>query len=77
MLSVKDRKIIAEVGDTDEPIFILRAKDILSLFPLKEYERMVEMFGPDEHEMQMRVATRIAEFREWQRNNVSRVKYPD
>jgi hypothetical protein len=73
----RDQKIIAECEETGEPYFVFRAKDILALFPLKEYERVVELYGPDDHEFAESVATRIAEFKTWQHGNVSKVKYPD
>lgn len=76
-LTPRDRKILQETEDTDEPIFIFRAKDILSLFPLNKYERVVEQFGPSDHEMQMGIRARISEFKDWQHANVGRVKYPD
>lgn len=77
MLSERDQKILNETSQTDEPIFIFRAKDILSMFPLKEYERRVEDYAGDDHEFQLHVATRIAEFRDWQRNNADKIKLPD
>lgn len=77
MLSDRDKKILYETRDTDEPIFIFRAKDILSMFALKEYDRVVEMYQGDDHEFQGHIVDRIAEFRDWQRNNADKIKLPD
>ena len=77
MLSERDKKILFETRNTDEPIFIFRAKDILSIFPLKEYERRVEDYAGDDHEFQQHIATRIAEFKDWQRANPEQIKLPD
>lgn len=76
-MSDRDKKILAETKETDEPIFIFRAKDILSMFPLKEYERRVEDYAGDDHEHLMAISVRITEFRDWQRNNADKIKLPD
>lgn len=73
----KSQKIVKECEETGEPYFVFRAKDILSIFPLKEYERIVEMYGPTDHEMLMGIANAIEEFRTWQREHVGIVRYPD
>ena len=76
-LSDRDKKILFDATQTDEPIFIFRAKDIISMFALKEYERVVEMYQGDDHEFLQHVSTRIAEFKDWQREHPEEIKLPD
>lgn len=73
----KGQRIVEECLETGEPFFVLRAKDILSLFPIQEYLRVVELYGPSDHQMQEGVAHWLEEFKRWQRENVTQVRYPD
>lgn len=72
----KDNRIINVVRDTGEPVFIIRAQDMLSSFILAEYERLVEQYSPY-GEMAEEIAEIRREFKEWQRANASSVKFPD
>lgn len=69
-------KIIAECAQTGEPVFVFRAKDLLSIFALKEYEKVNEQFGasPD---MGEDIATNIRVFQEWQQDHRDQVRFPD
>lgn len=59
-----------------EPVFIFRAKDILSSFALDKYAEIVEKFAPDSPQLVSIVDT-TNEFRAWQRANPDKVKLPD
>lgn len=59
-----------------EPVFILRAKDILSTFALDEYAKFVEKFSP--HSPQLASIVDVTnDFRSWQVANPDKVKLPD
>lgn len=77
MHTVKDEQIIAETHDTDEPIFVFRAKDLLSLLALKKYQEVTEAYSGDDHEFAEGVAHKIHDFIDWQRANSDKVKLPD
>lgn len=72
----KAAKIIAECAQTGEPVFVFRAKDLLSIFALKEYEKVNELYGAPP-EMGETIATNIQRFVEWQHANRERVRFPD
>ena len=60
----------------DEPVFVFRAKDILSVFALDEYARIVEKY--DAHGPQIQsIVDRANDFRAWQKANPDKVKLPD
>lgn len=77
MLSDRDKKILYDATQSDEPIFIFRAKDILSMFALAKYAEVVELYQGDDHDFQQHVMTRISEFKDWQRANADKIKLPD
>lgn len=72
----KDGRILRAVDRTDEPIFILRAQDLLSVLAISEYLLLVERYLPHT-ELAMEVTHRLEEFREWQRAHPGSVKLPD
>lgn len=73
----RDERIVRQCRETNEPYIIFRAKDILSLFALLEYERQIEHFQGDDHEFAEELAERIQEFKQWQRANPDKIKLPD
>ena len=73
----KAEKIIAEVAESGEPIFILRAKDIFSVMAVARYIGMLEEYGPDAHDMTVGATEQQNVMKAWQRANVERVRYPD
>ena len=67
---------ILESVTADEPIFVFRAKDILSTMVLLHYLTLVESYNP--HSEQCESITRwIDQFRKWQHANPEKVKLPD
>lgn len=76
-ISEKDQAIIDACRDTDEPIFVLRAKDMLSTGTIVGYGEQFKKYGPDNPDFLERVSDRVEEFQQWQNNNTNRVRYPD
>lgn len=59
-----------------EPVFVFRAKDILSTFALDEYAKMVEKFSPGSPQLES-IVDATNDFREWQRTHPQLIKLPD
>jgi hypothetical protein len=76
-----DRKygrVVTEHGDIpdDEPVIVFRARDITTKDLLAYYlMRCVKVGSPKRH-LDIVVNT-LEDFRNWQRNNTSKVKVPD
>lgn len=60
----------------DEPVFIFRAQDILSVWALEEYARVVEKYDPHGPHLES-IVDAADTFRQWQKANPSLVKLPD
>lgn len=61
----------------DEPIFILRAQDILSVMAIRHYASLIENYCyHDTHQLES-VVQAANEFAQWQRENPGKVKLPD
>jgi len=73
----KAAKIIMDVDGTDEPIFVLRAKDIFATMAIVEYLRVVDSYAPDDHEFEESIVNILERFKTWQKENIQRVRYPD
>lgn len=73
----KAAKIIEEVMQTGEPIFILRAKDIFSVMGVAAYLGQVEQFGPQAFELVRSGSEQLEVMRQWQIDHVGQVRYPD
>jgi hypothetical protein len=76
-LSDKDKAIIAACEDTDEPVFILRGKDILAATTIEHYLRLFRKHGPINPQKEDQIVERRREFERWQSANVGKVRYPD
>jgi hypothetical protein len=78
-ISGKAGRIIAAVQDEgeDEPIFILRAKDLFSVMAIVEYLRVIEAYAPSDSEFQESIVNILERFKTWQKENIHRVRYPD
>ena len=60
----------------DEPVFVFRAKDLLSPFALLAYRDLVDSYNPGGvHARDVNAA--IVNFRAWQVANPQKVKFPD
>lgn len=71
----KDADILRHL-EPGEPVFIFRAKDILSIMALDAYAGMVEKFSPHSDHLAA-IVDRMKDFRDWQHANPSKVKLPD
>lgn len=60
----------------DEPVFILRAQDILATMAVKHYLTLVEMYSPGSEQVES-VTHVVNSFLAWQHANPSKVKLPD
>lgn len=76
-ISEKDQQIIDACRDTDEPIFVFRAKDILSATMIAQYHTQFQRRGPSNRAKLDQIAERLREFERWQNENVGKVRYPD
>jgi hypothetical protein len=71
----KAKDILTHLHD-GEPVFVFRAKDILSTFALDEYAKFVEKFSPASPQL-VSIVDATNDFRAWQRANPDKVKLPD
>ena len=74
-VSGKAGQILQHLHD-GEPVFILRAQDILATMSLKHYLTLVEMYNPGSIQVEQ-VTHMINDFLAWQRANPSFIKLPD
>jgi hypothetical protein len=72
----KDKKIIAEAERDNIPIFVLVAKDELSLLSIQSYLGMCIHSGCKQDHINA-IRQRIKEFEDWQIKNPDKVKLPD
>lgn len=73
----KAGKILEAVRGTDEPVFIFRAKDMLSVQVINFYAKLVEEYQGDDAEMGESVQHALMDFRNWQKANTDKVRLPD
>lgn len=73
----KAEKIISEVAETGEPIFILRAKDIFSIQAVTRYINLLEEYGPEAEKIVWGASEQHAIMKAWQRDHIEQVRYPD
>lgn len=60
----------------EEPIFVLRAKDLLSPLALLAYRDLIDQYNPG-GDIARDINAAISAFRLWQTGNPDRVKFPD
>jgi hypothetical protein len=73
----KAAKILREASETGEPVFVFRAKDLLSTLAVTEYLGYLEKFLPNYHEMHESVHNQLEAIRDWQREHPHEVRLPD
>lgn len=76
MLHGKAMKIIEECMETGEPIFVLRAKDLLSVLAVAEYRDLLDKYWADP-QMQEGVGAAFETMRGWQKDHPGEVRLPD
>lgn len=59
-----------------EPVFVLRAQDVLSVLNMNHYLTLIETYSPHSDQAQS-ITDMIGSFLSWQRANPSLVKLPD
>jgi hypothetical protein len=75
-MTLKDKKIIEDGETKGIPIFVLTAKDQISLSILDYYRALCRSEEcPQTHISE--IGERIDEFKKWQKNNPDKVKLPD
>lgn len=74
IITGKAAELVAKLHP-DEPIFIFRAQDILSVMVLSHYAMLLEQYG--DLEMIESVVKWRNQFQQWQRANPGLVKMPD
>lgn len=77
MAENKDEKIVRECQASGEPYIVFRAKDILSVLVIKQYQDLLDIYTGGVTEIDELVVERIHEFIDWQRGNPALVKLPD
>ena len=75
-MNKKDEKIIKDAEKNKTPIFVLTAKDELSIDALEAYFVECVNVGCDDDHLDG-IQDRISEFKYWQQSNESKVKIPD
>lgn len=66
--------LIKDLND-DEPVFVLRGNDVLTIPFLRQYQMFTEdRFGPEKGQSLERLIDRM---REYQQHHADRVKFPD
>lgn len=73
----KTQKILDECRASGEPIFVIRAKDILAPMLVAEYYELIEKYCPRQHHFHGQVAEIQDQMLDWQRANGDKVGYPD
>jgi hypothetical protein len=73
----KGERIVHQCLENGEPFFVFRARDIFTIMVLKHYIKIVEDYGPDDPDFQWTIVHFINELKDWQRDHVSQVRYPD
>jgi hypothetical protein len=75
-MTEKDKKIIEDAEREDIPIFVLTAKDKLSINALSGYEGACKGYNCDPNHI-LGIGSRKMQFEHWQIKNPDKVKLPD
>lgn len=70
-------RMVADAEVTGEPLFCFRARDFFSVQVISFYSDLVAKYGPSDAEFHRNIVDALNEFKEWQKNNVEKVRYPD
>lgn len=73
----KGERIVRQCVASGEPFFVLRAKDLLSVGPLKAYRDAVDEYEGDDPSMVIGVTEQLEAFKRWQRANPDKIRLPD
>ena len=75
-MTPKDKKIIEDSEAKGIPIFVLTAKDFVSVSIIDRYRDLCKAEECDQAHI-TEIGTRIDDFRQWQKANPDKVKLPD
>lgn len=70
-------RMVLEAEETREPLFCFRARDFFSIQVIAFYANIVEQYGPDDADFHRNIVDALAEFKEWQKDHITEVRYPD
>lgn len=70
-------KMVMEAEVTGEPLFCFRARDFFSIQVIAFYANIVEQYGPDDAHFHNNIVDALGEFKEWQKDHINEVRYPD
>ena len=73
----KALRMIREAEHTGEPVFCFRARDFFSIQIIAYYADIVERYGPDDAGFHQNIIDSLGEFKDWQKANIDKVRYPD
>lgn len=69
--------MVKNAETTGEPLFCFRARDFFAIQVLTHYLDIVERFGPDDATFHENIVDAIGDFKEWQKQNMAQVRFPD
>lgn len=69
--------ILEKATARNEPVFVLRAQDLLSMCALSAYVNAAAVNGEISSEQYEELSTIYNQFQDWQDNNSNLVKIPD
>jgi hypothetical protein len=75
-MTLKDKKIIYDSERRRIPIFVITAKDKVSVEAIKAYKVLCDTFGCD-RDFTDSVENKISDFEDWQKCHPDQVKLPD
>jgi hypothetical protein len=70
-------RMVMNAEKTGEPLFCFRARDFFSVQVISHYENLVAMYGPDDAEFHRNIIDALDEFKTWQKQHQTEVRYPD
>ena len=71
------KHILEACAGSGEPVFILRARDFFAIMAINHYLQVVEEFGPTNLDFQREIVDTLSGFKNWQRANSDKVRFPD
>lgn len=76
-VSKSAHEIVDKAFANGEPVFVIRAKDFFAVQVLGFYLECIERQGPNNPEFEEDIVKIQNAMRQWQRDNLGKVRYPD
>lgn len=73
----KGLRIVEECESIGEPYFVVRAKDVLGVMILVEYQRLIDTYRPSNHHMGAAISNIRTDFVQWMDAHPGEVHLPD